>query len=290
MMIMLMWLCAFVSQPADPSQLRNRIQERIASVDGFVAVAFHDMATGRQVLINEREMFHAASTMKTPVMIELFQQARNGIRSLDDTVLVKNTFASIVDGSPYSLDLKDDSDDSIYARIGTRMTVRELIRHMIVVSSNLATNILIELAGAENVTRSMRTLGADSILVLRGVEDGKAFEQGLNNRTSAYDLLMVFRALAGGSLVSTKACEEMLDILDDQAFQDGIPAGLPPGTKVAHKTGTISGVEHDGGIVFLPDGKRYVLIVLSAGLKERESGKKAIADISRMVYDFMVES
>ncbi|MEX2116128.1 MAG: serine hydrolase [Bacteroidota bacterium] len=265
--------------------LRDRIAARIASVDGIMAVAFHDLMTGKQLLINEREMFHAASTMKTPVMIELFRQADKGIVRLDDSLLVKNSFSSIVDGSPYSMDLGDDSDDSMYGMIGKRMTLRELVYQMITVSSNLATNILIEVADAKKVTRTMRAFGADSIEVLRGVEDLKAFEAGLNNRTNAYDLMLIFKALAEGSIASAHGCEAMIDILDDQKFRDLIPSQLPLDVRVVHKTGSISGVEHDSGIVFLPDGRRYVLVILSKNLNDRDQGKKAIADISRMFYD-----
>lgn len=265
--------------------LRDRIVRRMASVEGTMAVAFHNLATGGQILINEREMFHAASTMKTPVMIELFRQADTGGMRLSDSIVVKNSFSSIVDGSWYSMNLNDDSDDSLYGMIGQRMTLHGLIYQMITVSSNLAANILIEVADARRVTQSMRTLGADSIQVLRGVEDLKAFEAGMNNRTTAYDLMLMFKALADGKAASSSACLEMLDILDDQKFRDLIPAQLPPDTRVAHKTGSISGVEHDGGVVFLPDGRKYILVILSKDLKDRERGKKAIADISRMIYD-----
>ncbi len=277
----------FTAFTAHDNTLRSRITTRIASAEGTMAVAFHDLATKAEILINEREMFHAASTMKTPVMIELFRQADEGTLRLDEPILVKNSFSSIVDGSQYGMDLNDDSDDSMYGMIGTRMTVRELVYQMITVSSNLATNILIELADAKKVTRTMHVLGADSIQVLRGVEDLKAYEAGLNNRTNAYDLMLMFRALVEGSIASRAACEEMIDILDDQKFSDMIPLQLPSDVRVAHKTGSITGVEHDGGIVFLPNGRRYILVVLSKDLKDRDQGKKAIADISRMVYDYV---
>lgn len=277
-----------MSLPALFSQedsLREKIVGRITSAEGTIAVAFHDLSTGAQILINEREMFHAASTMKTPVMIELFRRAGSGGLQLNDSILVRNSFKSIVDGSSYSMDLKDDSDDSMYGMIGKRMTLRALIYQMITVSSNLASNILIEIAGAQNVTRTMRSMGADSIQILRGVEDLKAFDAGLNNRTNAYDLMVMFKALAEGTAAENSACVEMLDILADQKFRDMIPAQLPLDTRVAHKTGSITGVEHDGGVIFLPDGRKYVLVVLSKDLKDRVEGKKVIAEISRMIYN-----
>jgi beta-lactamase class A len=268
--------------------VKDRIVSRISGVEGVLAVAFRDLGTGEEILVNERELFHAASTMKTPVMIELFRQAEAGIINLEDSITVKNTFSSIVDGSPYSMDLGEDSDDSMYGMIGSRMTIRQLMYQMITVSSNLATNILIEIADARKVTATMRSFGADSIQVLRGVEDGKAFDAGLNNRTNAYDLMLIFSAIAEGKAAGRKACEEMIDILDDQKFRDLLPSRLPPDVRIAHKTGSITGVEHDGGIVYLPGGRRYVLVVLSRGLKDREQGKKAIGDISKVVYDYMM--
>lgn len=239
-------------------------------------------------MINDKEMFHAASTMKTPVMIEVFRQAREGRFSLGDSLEVRNEFKSIVDGSPYELDLKDDSDDSMYKKIGQKVPIRELLHQMITVSSNLATNLLMGLVGAESVTNTMRSLGASDIEVLRGVEDGKAFERGMNNRTNAFDLLIVMKAIAQGRAVDSSSSKEMVGILLDQKFRDIIPADLPSDVRVAHKTGSITGVEHDSGIVFLPDGRAYVLVLLSKNLKNPEQGKRGLALVSKRIYDYVV--
>jgi beta-lactamase class A len=270
--------------------LYGDVQRILKPVQGTFAVAFESLNGEGTLFLNEREMFHAASTMKTPVMIEVFKQGREGRFSLDDSLVVRNQFKSIVDGSPYQLDLKDDSDDSMYKLVGEKSTVRKLVRQMITVSSNLATNLLIELVDATKVTATARSLGASSIEVLRGVEDGKAFEKGLNNRTSARDLLVVMQAIAQGEAVDSAASAEMLGVLFDQRFNELIPALLPKDVRVAHKTGNITGVEHDSGIVFLPDGRRYVLVILSKDLKDVAAGKKAIAEVSRKIYDFMMEA
>ncbi|MBF8293976.1 MAG: Serine hydrolase [Bacteroidetes bacterium] len=270
-------------------KLRLDVHQMLETVPGFFAVAFKPGGDTAALLINERAMFHAASTMKTPVMIEVFRQARKGQFSLDDSVSVRNEFKSIVDGSLYELDLKDDSDDSMYKRIGGKASVRELIHQMIIVSSNLATNILMGLVGAEKVTGTMRRLGAHDIEVLRGVEDGKAFERGMNNRTNAYDLLLILEAIAEGRAVDPSSSKAMVDVLLAQQFGDLIPALLPPNVRVAHKTGSITGVEHDSGIVYLPDGRRYVLVLLSKDLKNLQEGKQALARVSKRIYDFMIE-
>lgn len=109
-------------------------------------------------------------------------------------------------------------------------------------SSNLATNILVEKAGAEKVSQTMRSYGADSIRVLRGVEDIKAYEQGLSNRTTAFDEAVIYERLARGEAVSEEASRQMIDILKKQHFSEMIPAELPERVEVAHKTGWITGV------------------------------------------------
>jgi beta-lactamase class A len=177
----------------------------------------------------------------------------------------------------------------MYKRIGGKASIRNLIHQMITVSSNLATNVLIGLVGAEKVTGTMRELGAHDIEVLRGVEDGKAFERGMNNRTNAYDLLLILEAIAEGRAVDPSSSEAMVDVLLAQQFGDVIPALLPPNVRVAHKTGNITGVEHDSGIVYLPDGRSYVLVLLSKDLKNVKEGKQALARVSKRIYDFVIE-
>ena len=266
--------------------LEARIRELItASGAETTAVAFRDLQTGRELLIDADASFHAASTMKVPVMLEVYREAREGRLSLDERLAVKNEFKSIADGSTFSVSAADDSEQTLYKKIGSTETVRELLRLMITESSNLATDIIIERVGAERVMELMRRMGASGIRVLRGVEDGKAFERGLNNTTTARGLLILLRAIAEGRAVSRAASKEMNDILLAQKFNEGIPAGLPAAARVAHKTGSITKIEHDAGIVYLPGRKPYVLVVLVRGIAEEARAHKLIADISRAVYD-----
>ena len=158
---------------------------------------------------------------------------------------------------------------------------------MIIASSNLATNVVIELVDAKKVTQTMRELGASEINVLRVVEDIKAYELGLSHSTTAYALLLTFETLAKGEVVSPKASEEMINILLDQKFRDIIPALLPEEVIVANKTGSITAVHHDSGIVFLADGRKYVLIILSKELGDFDSGTHIMAKVSRMIYDYL---
>ena len=268
-------------------QLKQRITDTLAAQKGFFAVAFKDLSTDRELSINEHENFHAASTMKTPVMIEVYKQAAKKKFSLKDSLTVNNEFKSIVDGSPFSLDSADDSEFELYKQAGQKKTVYDLMYQMIIVSSNFATNMMIELVGAKNVTASMRGLGAKDIQVLRGVEDQKAYDKGLINTVTAYDLMLIFEQIAKGKVVNQKACSEMINILLDQKFNDIIPAKLPATVKVAHKTGWITGLHHDSGIVFLPDGRKYILVLLSKKLEDEKAAVNAMASVSEMIYKYL---
>jgi len=272
--------------PTSRLQLIGQIKDSFSRLPGEYALAALHLPSGDTLLINEREMFHAASTMKTPVMIEIFRRVAEGKIRLDDTLIVKNEFFSIVDGSSYQLTPADDSDDEVYQKIGTGQTIDYLLFHMITRSSNLATNLLMSLVKGEQVTATMRTLGAPSIQVMRGVEDSKAYRQGLNNLTSAYDLMKIFEQIALGEAVNRDASQQMVNILLQQFYKDLIPARLPEGTRVAHKTGWITGVHHDSGIIFLPGGGQLVLVLLSKKATDETATKQMLASTARMVFDF----
>jgi len=234
------------------------------------------------VTIEPDEVFHAASTMKVPVMIELFRQAKAGRLRLDDALPIVNDFHSIVDGSVYHLQVGDDSDAEVYKAVGKTMTLRELCEAMITVSSNLAANLLIERLGVENIRATVARLGATGMNIRRGVEDQKAFDQGLNNTTTARGLAVLLQKLARGKAVDARSDAEMVAILKRQKFNDGIPAGVPEGTPVAHKTGSITKIHHDAAIVY---GRRpYVLVVLIRGIQDQKESAALMAAISKEVW------
>ena len=248
-----------------------------------IAVAYYDMRGGTTLLRNERELFHAASTMKVPVMLGVFEAVSRGELRLDQPVRVRNEFTSILDGSKYALEQREDSDGELYSMVGTDLPLEELVRRMIVRSSNLATNLVIELIGAPRVMTLMQQIGATDIRVLRGVEDDKAYRAGMNNMTTAYDLMLIFRALGERRVISDRASDAMIRILAEQEHRDGIPAGLPAGTRVANKTGSITKISHDAGLVLTNDGD-YVLVVLTRGFEKNDDAQEVIAAISRAVW------
>lgn len=285
-----LFIIGCTSQTQSVDDLKSDIENHLSQVEGTFGVWFQSMDNpDLHFSINPDTVFHAASTMKTPVMIELFKQAEAGKFSMNDSILIKNEFISIVDSSTFELTLDPDGDDPYEAKVGEKATIYELTHAMITYSSNLATNLLIELAGAEATTQTMRDLGARNINVLRGVEDLKAFDRGLSNRTTARDLGIILEAIAKGEAVNPEADSIMVDILKDQFYRDVIPLYLPDDVVTATKSGFITGVRHDSGIIYLPDGRSYVLIYLSKGLADEEQGRLAGAEISKRVYDFLAQ-
>jgi beta-lactamase class A len=283
--------CASAGAPSNPLVSRiNRIA-RHGGTQAGVAVAYHNLGTGATLLLREDERMHPASTMKVPVMMALFEAVDRGEMRLDQPVMVRNRFTSIMDGSPFQLDPKEDGDPDLYAAEGTTRTLDELIRRMITRSSNLATNLLIERIGATRVTDLARQLGAGEVRVLRGVEDDKAYQAGMNNVVTARDLMILLEALLPNpentedSPFSAASRQRMLDILEAQEFNEKIPAGLPAGVPVAHKTGDITGIHHDAAIVFPPGEKPYVLVILTRGIEPQADADRMIAEISRAVWE-----
>jgi beta-lactamase class A len=283
MLMLVLTALAFTQRP-DPSMsaLDAELRRIVAASGAEVAIAYRTVDGARELLIDADRPFHAASTMKIPVMIELFRQAQAGSLSLDDEIPIRNEFHSIVDGSTYTLSEGDDSDREVYAAVGTTMTLRRLCDAMITVSSNFAANLLIERLGVEHIRGTVARLGANGMQVLRGVEDQKAFDKGLNNTTTARGLLILLDRLAHGQAVDATTDAAMVEILKRQRFNDAIPAGIPEGTAVAHKTGTITNIHHDAAIVYA--ARPYVLVLLVRGIAEQKKSAALMAELSKAVY------
>lgn len=255
--------------------------------DKTISVAVHDLETGKEILINEDESFHPASTMKVHVTMELFRQAEAGLLSLDDRLQLVNSFTSIADGSTFALDVNDDSEVTLYQRLGERESIGELTRLMIVRSSNLATNILLEKVGTKNVNDFIQALGIEGVTVKRGVEDNAAFRLGMNNSATAHGLTQTMRLIAEGKVVSKKASEQMIEIMLKQEFNESIPALLLKSVKVAHKTGWTGEFYHDTGIVFPENRKPYAISLMTRGFAEdnEKAAHECMANISKMIYE-----
>jgi len=270
------------AQDARFAAASQQIQKRIAESHAEVAVAFRTLDGKSEYFLHADDPFHAASTMKIPVMIELFHQVKEGKLRFADPLVIRNEFHSIADGSVYKLDPADDSEADLYKAEGQTRTLRQLCDLMITVSSNLATNLMIEKLGVENIRAVVHSLDADGMRVLRGVEDNKAFDKGLNNTTTARALLRLLTAIAQGKAVDADSSRRMVEILEEQKFNQGIPSGLPSGTRVAHKTGDITKIHHDAAIVYAP--KPFVLVTLVLGLEDEKQNYALMGDLARIVY------
>jgi beta-lactamase class A len=259
-----------------------------ASKNINLSLAMYDLASGYQLLVKPDLSFHPASTFKIGVMMEVFHQASEGALSLDETLPVKNSFISIADGSVFSLSPEDDSETDLYKYIGNSMTMLDLTQRMIIKSSNLATNLLIEKVKAERVTQFMQELGAKDLVIRRGPEDNQAYKLGLSNSATARSLMQILARLAQREVVNPTASEEMISIMSQQYYNEGIPAKLPPEVRVAHKTGWSEKLYHDAAIVFPPAHAPYVLVIMTSGLPENDEAPALVASLARLIHEQLI--
>lgn len=272
----------------------QRVLDAIADGSGArFGIFFKDLASGRTLSKNSSVSMHAASTMKTPVLLEVLRRVDSGTLAFTDEVLVKNEFKSLVDGSPFSIGL-EEGDGPTMTKLGGKATLEFLVTEMIVRSSNLATNIVLSLVGPESVQAFTDALGAPTVKVRRCVEDSKAFDKGVNNETDAAGMAAVMEAAVRSPKLSAAARAKAWEILTGQTFNEEIPAGLHPqsGAIVGHKTGNMSTSQHDAAVVRLPDGRAYVLVLLANDFGANEEGRlnviHAARKMSRAVWEAMI--
>ena len=281
------------TSPAKNFPLLEQIREigRQARVSAL-AVALYDYALDLRLSVQASRVFHAASTIKLAVLFGLFRAAEAGRLRLTDRLHVRNRFRSQADGSPFFLQADRDGDPDLYKSIGRTATLQELAETMIVRSSNLATNLLIDHLEVPFVAETLVAAGLDALRCVRGVEDEAAFARGLNNFVTADGLLEFFRRVHESRVLSAENRERLFDILFQQRFNAMLPAGIPDSAKarVAHKTGEISTVTHDAGMVFLPGRAPYALVVLTEYPAAGTAGarNKTVAAVSAAVYEFLL--
>jgi beta-lactamase class A len=255
-----------------------------------IAVALHDADTGLELHYKADRWFHAASTIKVPILLGVFAAIDRGDLLPHSRVHVRNRFLSVVEGVPFRVESGRDANSAVHNAIGKMMRVDELAYHMITTSSNLATNLLLGVIGPDSVNRTLKELDVDDGIELkRGVEDELAFDKAINNMVTADGLLRILVLLSEGKAFSPALSRRMMDILHGQEFNQGIPARLPKGARVAHKTGEISTVAHDAGVVYLPKRKPYVLVVLTEWAPEGTGRSRTIATISHTIYEFLTQ-
>jgi beta-lactamase class A len=274
--------------PQSLAELEAAIHQRVAGQPGSFSVAFEDLSSGQRLLLNADGRTHAASLMKVPVMMTVFHLAERGELDLERRLTVRNTFASLVDGSPFQVEF--DPNGPLAARAGQTVSLLELVRLMITRSDNVATDLVMEIVPASRVMELLERLGIEDLLVRRGVEDAKAYEAGLNNECSARGMLAAMIACRNSELFGMQSRRRMIGILRAQEFSSMIGRGIPRDSAavVAHKTGSISWVEHDAGIIELPGGRAYGLVILTHSFGDaREEAIETGAAISEMVFRYV---
>src|SRR5213593_362816 len=250
--------------PMDLSSTLNEQLERLSaqSKAQAIAVAVHDLESGLRFSLEGDRWFHAASTIKVAVLLSLFRAA---------------------DASSFHLDRDSDAMPELYQAIGRTAKISALAEGMIAVSSNLATNLLLDFVGVEYARKVLRDAQVEGVELRRGVEDHAAHERRINNEATANGLLTLLSALRGDFL-SSESKEQAIRILLEQRFNSMIPAGLPAHAAVAHKTGEISTACHDMGIVYVPEREPYIAVILTEFDLEQNGRRETVAAISKAIY------
>ena len=268
------------------ADLSHQIKHRLdAFPEATVAISLHDPAKEFSFHLNETRVFHAASLMKVPVMLEVYKQVSTGHISLSDEVLIRNHFTSIADDSLYHI--LEDTDEQTYALLGETLTIEDLIFRMITVSSNIATNLLMEIVDIRSISTTLEGVGVTQSRVLRGVEDLKAFDQGINNTITSKDMALILQEILQGETMVRDHAHAMIEIMLNQTQNEMIPAGLPVHTEVAHKMGEITKIHHDAGIVIPDKAPPFILVILIEGIEEHIKSAQLGADLTRVIYDLI---
>lgn len=300
---------------ADVTILKSQVEKAVPRARGEVGVAIKHVESGTEVLVNADKTYPMASTYKVAILVELFYQRAAGKLSLSDRIEV--TPADVHPGGTIALLLNGP---------GLQMSVHNLINLMMRVSDNSAADILINKVGAANVTARMHALGLDSIRVDRTTLEmildqegldyamyGKLLLPQLRERLDAIDAQTAARAndrfnktekdvatphdmnrllekIIRGQIVDRASSDEILEFMNHSMIgQTRIPGALPDGTRVVHKTGSISGSTNDTGVVFMPDGTHLLVTVLTRDAKAPNADReRVIADVSKYAYDYFL--
>src|SRR4051812_17357809 len=267
----------------------DRVSKRLSQIERdakarALGVAVHDFETGATLTYHADRWFHAASTIKVAILAGVYAAIHEGRWPPHARLHVRNRFFSAADGSLFRVSSERDANAEVHAAIGKMMRIRELAHHMITTSSNLATNLLLDLVGVETVQGVLDHYKIQGIDFRRGVEDERAFAAGISNRVTASGLVALLKVIEEEKVFSPELSREMLDILHQQEFRNGIPGRLPREVRVAHKTGDISTVAHDAGIVYPRERRPYIVAILTEWEPDTSRRSATIATISQEIY------
>lgn len=259
----------------DPNmkELEKEIKKRTKKFPGKVGLILYKTGTGEKIEINADEVFESASLVKIPIMLEIYNQMRDGKITEDDVVVLKNSHKV---GGGGVLKKK---------KAGSKWKVSKLIELMIVESDNTATDMLIELAGMEEIEKSAKEHGMKDTTLQRKIYAFEEIDRGKDNYTTPRDMFLIFKELYEGEKIESKCRAKMLNILKEQKRNDMIPKYLPDDVECAHKTGGLSGILHDCGIIYPVKGDPYILILMGKNITDEKLAKQVFANISKKVFD-----
>lgn len=257
--------------------LEHRIREFIKTQKGNAAVVVKNLKTKEEIKINEDLVFPSASTIKLAIMSELLNRVNKGSIELKNSIEVAEAMKTGGDGILKELNY------------GHRFSLEEIMTMMIIVSDNMATNILIDLLGMSEINATIKNLGLKDTKLQRKMMDSQARKEGRENLITANDLAHILELIYYGQNINKKYSDMMLNILKRQQVRGRLDLYLPEEVVIAHKTGDLDNLEHDAGIVYLKDSE-YIICVLTNETATNKDGREIIGKISRIVYEEYLEA
>lgn len=262
----------------------DRMRDDLDAVDGTVSLWVGAVGAQPTYTRHPNQTHAAASTMKTAVLLAAYRLADAGVLDLDGGVHVHDEFTAATGAGTFRSTADYDSDPEPWSRLGEDVPLHWLLRRMIVKSSNLATNLVLERIGFGPVRDAWHVVGASQSMVERGIQDHIAREAGHANVVSAADLAALLTAIQQGTAASASACQEMLEILAAQEVTDDVVRGLPQGTRVAHKNGWVEGVRHSSALIYPADAPPYVQVVLVSATIDNAAACDLIAGVTATIW------
>lgn len=256
---------------AEMLALKRQIQTLAAKYDYLSpGMFFMEVDTGNYLDINGEKIFPAASTIKLPILMALFQAVDSGKVRLNDTLTVRR-------------DLITGGSGELQNSPGARLSVLQTATKMIAISDNTGTNMIIDkLGGKKALNLKFKSWGLRKTVINRLLGDFKG-----TNTTSPADLVRLSALLAKRQLISESSRSKVLDILNQTENRKLLPAGLGKGAAIAHKTGTLGRLIGDAGIIEMPNGKLYLAGIFVKRSFNDLRARYFVQEVSRLTYKYI---
>ncbi len=254
------------------SQISSQVKalmNRYSSLDP--GMFFLDLDTGNYLDFNGEKAFPAASTIKFPVLVALFQEVDAGRIKLNETLVMRR---DLVTGGSGVIQ---------YKKAGTKFNLLETATKMITISDNTATNMIIDrLGGKAKLNKRFRSWGLQNTVIRNLLGDFKG-----TNTTSAKDLVRLSALVVNNQALSNSSRTKVLNLMRRVENRSLLPSGLGKGAVIAHKTGTLGVILGDAGIIEMPSGKRYLAGILVRRPFGDSKAKDFVSQVSRIVYGYL---